>query len=305
MLSRCRLHLNRCSRQATSFFLLLFLQIVFCAWTLSAQTVPRETLGKVKDSALGELSGLIQSNKYPNKFWTHNDSGDSARIFLIDNKAALEATYYLSGIKAVDIEDIAKYTWEGRSYLVVGDIGDNLAVRSEVQLYIFEEPDWHAGLKEVRIPKEKIRTLRIRYPDKPRDAEALFVDPQSLTCYLISKRDFKVGLYAVNILQSTSESIRVESKTNLPFTFITSADISDDGRWILVKNLTEIFLWQRSAEASVVQTLQQKPIKLPYQPEPQGEAICFDRDSSIFYTISERPLGLDSYLYRYSINSID
>ncbi|QBQ42145.1 hypothetical protein E2P86_13690 [Sphingobacterium psychroaquaticum] len=305
MLSRCRLHLNRCSRQATSFFFFLLLQTFVCASTVSAQTVPRETLGKVKDSALGELSGLIQSNKYPNKFWTHNDSGDSARIFLIDNKAALETTYWLSGIKAVDIEDIAKFKWEGRSYLVVADIGDNLAVRNEVQLYIFEEPDWHAGLKDVHIPKEKIRTLRMRYPDKPRDAEALFVDPQSLTCYLISKRDFKVGLYAVNIMQSPSESILLEPKTNLPFTFITSADISDDGRWILVKNLTEVFLWERNLGVSVVLTLQQKPIKLPYQPEPQGEAICFDQDSSVFYTISERPLGLDSYLYRYSINSID
>ena len=30
-----------------------------------------------------ESSGIIKSKKYPGVFWTHNDSGDSARIFAI------------------------------------------------------------------------------------------------------------------------------------------------------------------------------------------------------------------------------
>src|SRR5438477_556362 len=36
------------------------------------------------DERIDESSGLAASRKYPGCLWTHNDSGDSARLFLLD-----------------------------------------------------------------------------------------------------------------------------------------------------------------------------------------------------------------------------
>ena len=264
--------------------------------------VERQTLGRIKDSQLQELSGLIPSALYPKMFWVHNDSGDVGRIFLIDDKAQLKGVYTLEGIQAKDTEDIARFQREGKSYLVLADIGDNRAIRTDIKIYIFQEPEWNAEKITYLIPKESIQTLRLKYVDKPRDAEAIFVDPLDGRCYIITKRDLHVGVYPVSLDKTNSNQTPIlKPLVSLPLTFITAVDISSDGRLILLKNLTSVFLWQRRYGESIVSLFNRPYTRLTYQVEPQGEAICFGLDNSAFYTISERPLGLDSYLYQYNI----
>lgn len=265
----------------------------------------RMKLGRVKDSRMSELSGLIISHKYENKFWTHNDSGDSARVFLIDKKANLKAIFNLEGIEAKDIEDIASFHHDGKSFLIVADIGDNRGLRESIQLYIFEEPDYMDGELNNLVLRKDIRVLNLIYEDKPRDAEAIFVDPTDLTCYLISKRELTVGVYAFNIIDERDQNpIKLTRSLTLPITYVTSADISNTGSFVLVKNLTQVFLWQRLPGETVLDMLREPYRLLKYEPEPQGEAVAFASDEAVFYTISERALGLDSYLYQYTIDSL-
>ncbi|MGO3107240.1 MAG: hypothetical protein ACTIJ8_02135 [Sphingobacterium sp.] len=239
-------------------------------------------------------------------FWVHNDSGDSSRIFLIDNKAQLKGEYTLSGVDAKDMEDIAIFQRDGKSFVVLGDIGDNRAVRSEIMLYVFAEPEWIDGQTSYTIPQQAIQTIRLKYADKPRDAEAIFVDPLDGRAYLIAKRDFHVGVYPVDLHAKKAGNVQLlKQLVQLPLTFITAADISFDGRFLLLKNLTGVFLWERQNDESIRQLFTRAYIQLPYAPEAQGEAICFGTENSIFYTISERPFGLDSYLYRYNIDPIN
>lgn len=285
-------------------YLYLFVLLQFFSLSINAQTYPakREALGKVKASALAELSGIIPSQAYPDCFWTHNDSGDRAQLFLIDKKAELQGTYVLEDIDAIDIEDIARFTKDGKTYLVLADIGDNRAVRKHISLYIFEEPSWRAESRQYRIARADIQVLEMRYADKPRDAEALFIDPIDQQGYLVSKRDFQSQLYTFELAPNSPQPQVVKAKLALPFTFITAADISANGRHLLMKNLTEIFYWPRPATLSIAEALAQPYTKIAYSPEPQGEAICFGDNPAVFFTISERPLGLDAYLYRYTID---
>src|SRR5690606_35971094 len=67
----------------------------------------RNACGSIDNPAINEASGLVASAAHTGYFWTHNDSGDEARIFLIDDSARHKATYYLQGIPAFDWEDIA------------------------------------------------------------------------------------------------------------------------------------------------------------------------------------------------------
>ncbi|MCL7987555.1 hypothetical protein M8998_06355 [Sphingobacterium sp. lm-10] len=288
--------------------LCLILSLIgFSVSLMHAQVHPdsiRQTLGKVRHPALQELSGMVPSVANPHCFWVHNDSGDEANIYLIDSVANLLCTYGLEGVSARDFEEIAWVVKDGKYHLVVGDIGDNRGKRKQVVFHLFPEPVWQKGDLKEQITQ--VSSFSAVYPDGPRDAEAFFVDPLTNQLILISKRDFHVHVYSANFLQDahyagSNKPYLLKKEAELPLFFVTAADISPNGQDILIRNLTNIYHWRRDPSQSVISALQKAYTEIPYAPEPQGEAIAFDRNSRSFYTISERPLGLDSYLYQYQL----
>jgi len=256
--------------------------------------------GKIHADELQEVSGLLASRINKGSFFVHNDSGDQARVYLINDTAGHIATYSLENITAIDCEDIASVEIDGYPYLVLADIGDNLGKRKNIQLYIFKEPQWNQVGENRTIPSADIRVVTLEYPDKARDAEAIFIDPVDNQFYLISKRDFKSTVYTAHVFgHNRPDNFMLEARIQLPFTFVTAADISPDGSEILIKNLLHIYHWKRNSKESILHTLQREAITLSYIPEPQGEAIAFDLAGQGFYTLSERALGLNAYFYYY------
>ena len=79
---------------------------------------------------LREASGLVASIANPGYLWTHNDSGNSASIYLINDKAEIVMTCKLKNTVNRDWEDITigPGPEENVNYLYVADIGDNEAV---------------------------------------------------------------------------------------------------------------------------------------------------------------------------------
>ncbi len=67
----------------------------------------------------------------------------------------------------------------------------------------------------------------------------------------------------------------------------------------MLKNYFKIYYWDRKKGESVAEALARDPKELPYVPEPQGEAIGFQRDGKAFYTISEKRYNINPVLYRY------
>jgi len=277
-------------------YLLLLLSFGLSTAALAQQP---HKLGKLTSSKLDEVSGIIPYAFKPGYFWVHNDSGDDASIYLIDSTANLKLTVSLEGVNVVDCEDIARVDIRGESYLVLADMGNNSGKRDTLSLYLFKEPRYEGNEVDIQVKRAAIQQLRFRYKDHKRDAEALFVDPKDLTVYIISKRDFKSTVFSFPLVPLTDTVQELEPLLQLPFTFTTAADITTDGRYILIKNLKSIFMWERKSGAGIITTLKQPFKEIPYEIEPQGEAICFDLTERYFYTISERPLGLDAYLYRY------
>lgn len=258
--------------------------------------------GKIRNTTINEASGLIASQKSPGHFWTHNDSGDQARIFLIDDAARHKATFYLQGIHARDWEDIGMLERDGRNYLVVGDIGDNNGQYRCVNIHLFEEPSANMLKFTVdTIRKAAIQSFALRYEDGPRDAESLFFDPIDKRLYIITKRELEVGVYWTVLPENpiAMDTLLLRKAGTLPLTFITSADISPNGNELLMKNLLGVFYWKREPGESVPEMLSKPAVALPYLPEPQGEAIAFSHDGRDYYTLSEAPLGMDAILYCY------
>lgn len=291
-------------RSAIGFCIATTLLVSICAdlWGQTINITPeRVELGRLKDDRLQEVSGLVASRRNPGFFWCHNDSGDSSRIFLIDTSANVQATYYFENKKFIDVEDIAWARYNGEDYLLIADIGDNLKKRPYVTIYLIKEPLYDEHISDiVQIGENDIRSIHIHYAERPMDAEALFVDPVDNGVYIITKRDFRSRVYGVDIWSDTTlDKYKLATYIELPTTFVTAADISDSGNQILIKNLLNIYFWERRPGETVYDVLRRPYLGIPYKVEPQGEALAFDLDGLSFYTLSERALGMPVYLYHY------
>lgn len=253
--------------------------------------------GTIENRELKEASGITASIINPGLLWTHNDSGDVARIFLIDDSAKHKALYYLQGVDAYDWEEIASMQKNG-SYLLIADIGDNKGVRPFVSIHIIKEPKLRQQSAYVdTIPANEIISFNLMYEDGARDAESFFYDEIDEKLYIITKRELQVGLYATELplekmkAGEVAKTLQLKKMAVLPFSFITSAAISGDGSEVLIKNLLEVFYWKRNGRETIPELLNRPTTRLPYKPEIQGEAITFALDGSGYYTLSEAPFG--------------
>ena len=122
------------------------------------------------------------------------------------------------------------------------------------------------------------------------------VDPLTKNFYLISKRESAVRLYEIKF-PFERDTLQAVKLSKLPFTDIVAADISPDGREILLKSYSEIFYWKRQDNESIAEVLKRNPIKIDYEREPQGEAIAWKLDGSGFYTLSESKIIVGGNLY--------
>ncbi len=259
--------------------------------------MPPKRLAELTHEKLGELSGLVASHKHPGLLWTHNDSGNGAEIFLVDTTLHLKLTCILPAYNR-DWEDIAVGPGPdpAKSYVYVGDIGDNDAIYPLKYIYRFEEPD----LNPKKIAKiTALDTITFRLADGQKDSEALMIDPKSKSLYVVSKREKPVFVYELPFPQSTTDTLVAQKKISLPITQIVSASISSKGDEILMKNYEHIYYWKAKQDESIEKALAKIPNEVDYDPEPQGEAITWAANGSGFYTISERTLGKKVYLYFY------
>ena len=259
--------------------------------------MPPKRLAELTHAKLDELSGLVASRKHPGLLWTHNDSGNGAEIFLVDTTLNLKLTCILPAYNR-DWEDIAVGPGPdpAKSYVYVGDIGDNDAIYPLKYIYRFEEPD----LTPNKIAKiTSLDTITFRLSDGKKDSETLMINPQTKSLYVVSKREKPVFVYELPFPQSTDDTLVAQKGISLPVTQIVSASISSKGDEIIMKNYEHIYYWKTKQGETIEKALARVPNEVDYDPEPQGEAITWAANGSGFYTISERTLGKKVYLYFY------
>ena len=263
-------------------------------------------IGQLSDRAMSETSGMAASGISDSLFYVHNDSGDTSRFFVINAQGNLRNTIYYKGDTTVkngvlDCEDIAVGPGPkaGKSYIYIGDIGDNGPIRPAITIYRIEET---AGLLNGKQKNVTASPIYLRYPDWPKDAETLMIDPlQKLIC-IVTKRGDAVSVFTAPLNSTPGDTVTLTKRTTLrfsgikPLKWITAGDISKDGHRILLKSYQEIYYWDRKANESVWDAMQRKPINPRYEEEKLGEAIAFSADGKGFYTTSE---GVFAPIYYY------
>jgi hypothetical protein len=246
-------------------------------------------VGRVVTRAATELSGLAVSRSQAGVLWTHNDSGDRARILALAPDGGLIADVAVSGAENVDWEDLAIGQGDGGDVLYLGDIGDNLAVRSAVVVYRVPEPPLRGGAPSATGPA---RRLVLRYPDGPHDAEALLVDPAS-GALVIATKGFRGAsrLYVADRPSSTTATtLRAVGEVRLEEpALITAGDVSADGRTIALRTYESVFVWSRHRNEPLAAAVRRPPCTAPADllVEGQGEALALTSDGTAFYTVPE------------------
>ena len=256
-------------------------------------------IGEIENRQITEASGLAVSRSFKGHLWTHNDSSDHNRIFLIGSDASDAATFRIRNTGNRDWEDMAigPGPETGINYLYIADIGDNDSKYDVKSIYRFREP-------EVIDPDVRIQwidgedVIRFRYPDGKKDAETVMLDPRTKDIYVVSKSDFPTVIYMASYPQNTQEIFDIEILGYLPFTGATAGDISSDGKNITIKTKEKIYNWVRNEDEKVKSALMRPPVLLPYLPEVQGEAITWTKSGDSYFTLSESK-GIIPVLYRY------
>jgi hypothetical protein len=300
-----------------TFVLLVSLLVVVDAPESEAagQTCPTfgnvQQVGQLARSAINEASGLVASRTYSNRYWLHNDSGDSARIFAMTGTGRDRGIVNLGGITARDFEDIAIGPGPNanKDYLYIADFGDNAHRRSSVVIHRIAEPAPPGAGQSITIPNDRIESFVYVYanPNSPgntwrRNAESLIVDPRTGDLAIVEKQLSTIdgrsdmgwvyrigkGQLVEGTIITAQPNVAIKQRRDSKYGPMTGADISPDGSIILVKNGAETFAWMREGGQTVFAALGAFPVTNCIAPKTPGEAIAFTAAGSAFLSVTEK-----------------
>lgn len=276
------------------YSLILFAGLINCASKaerpidqIGRQTIFefQEVEAELKNNRLDEASGLDESYANPGYLWSHNDSGGDPKLYLLNLTGEIVMEVMLQGVKNRDWEEIVTVKEGDRSFIYVAEIGDNRAVHQELQIIKLEEPKLKEDRK-VTIPFDQLEIMTFGYKEGARDAEALMYDYVKNELVLVTKREEYAMVYSFPFKASKTKT-EIAAMGTIPSRMFTAADVSTKGE-ILLKHYDSIFYWGSSKDAVAKRILDWNGTSVSYEPEPQGEAMCWLNED--FYTLSEKAI---------------
>jgi len=244
-------------------------------------------------AVLKETSGLAASRKNAGVLYGHNDSGDSARIFALDQKGGLLGQLTFGGATAVDWEDIAVGPCAEGSCVFVSDVGDNAKSRGDYALYAVAEPSLDG--KPFATQTLSAKRFPFSYPDGKWNCETLLVHPTTGRIYLVTKDDtIDGGVYVFPEKLEPGVPVTLEkvgSATGTKGSLVTGGDVSPCGDRVLLRTYGALLEYSIGAGKTVGDALASKPRSVPVAVETQGEAVAFRADGRGYFTASEGNLA--------------
>lgn len=233
------------------------------AWADESSAGERK-LCRIDAPELVESSALVETAE---GWVSTNDSGDSARLFLLDPSTCAELGQVDWKGEPDDVEALAD---AGRGRIWVGDVGDNEAEREEVELTLVSLADGSV-----------LQRRTLRYPDGPQDAEAMATHPVTGEVVVISKSVFGGTVFLVP--GEGDRLIEVGLVTGL----VTDAAFWGPER-LVVRTYSEAvcYSWPDLTELG--------RLKLPGQEQGEGMAVSGD-------TLLLTSEGIDQPVWRVSI----
>jgi len=254
---------------------------------LTSAAAALEPYATFRASMIDESSGLVKSRQYPGVYWTHNDSGDKARLFGIRHDGSLiQPNWYLGKYPGVLVHNAVNIDWEdittdGAGNLAIGAFGNNDSDRTDLSIYILPEPN-PADEHTIRATRQ----IRFSYPDqlvfppekKNYDAEALFYAYGKY--HILSKHwsDTDTTLYRFDSMKDDQLNVLSLVQTFPIGGMVTAADFDPERQLLAVLTYSSIWLFETTEDS----LLGGKNYRYVLKNQKQCEAICFDGDNILF-----------------------
>jgi hypothetical protein len=159
-------------------------------------------------SKVDETSGLLFFN---NKIITHNDSGDSAKLYEIDSLSGnLTRTITISNASNKDWEDIT----EDENHIYIADIGNNNGTRKDLKIYKISKDNYKTSTSV------SAETISFAYEDQANfsssnnhnfDSEAIVVVDNSILIFTKNRGDLKTNVYKIPTTAGTYTATKISS----------------------------------------------------------------------------------------------
>lgn len=259
--------------------------------------IPEVRRQRLAELRITESSGLARSHRSRRVFWTHNDSGDSPRVFALDLGRGRVCEFEVTGARAEDWEDISSGVIGRVPVLLIADTGDNRRERSQYQLYLVEEPALAGQCEQVPGAVSVARTWVFSYPDGSHDCEAVALDPplNPGRILLATKEDSGCAIYAISWKETGGGSIARKVAYLGSVSLVTGMDISDDGKRMTLITYHDAYEFVRSEADTWEEVWQRNPCRIKLPARRQGEAGCYTADAGLLVVTTE---GSPLYLWQ-------
>ena len=259
---------------------------------------PPRVVGTIKNLSVDESSGLVASRSAPGAYWTHNDDGGPL-LYAVGSHGESLGVWRVTGAEAFDWEDISIGPGPdaSKTYLYIGDIGDNSSARGEVVVYRVPEPKpdpTNNSSKAKPQISERAEAIRLRYPDGKHDAEALLVHPVSGDLYIVTK----VALENPTVYKAEAPlnagkviTMKMVGQLAVPSLFggiITGGSLSPDGKRVALCDYFQGYEMVLPANSNNFDDIwKQRLVSFDFGKRNQGEAIAYRLDGRALLGTSE------------------
>lgn len=245
---------------------------------------------RLQSPEIAESSGLAASRIEDGVFYTHNDSGDEARLFRFSIDGGRVLMVPLEGVRARDWEDMASGPCPGGGdCLYVGDIGDNLRQHDRIDVWAFRET-------ESGVEPSPVASWSVRYPETPEDAETLLVHPSTGRIYVVTKESRSPQVFRFPIQQGEGVLEKVatlsEEALGIRLPKLTGGDFSRDGDRVILRGYLSAWEWEVDLRSPEAHWLKPPSRPVPLRLERQGEALTLDMTGRVFTSSEGSPMPL-------------
>lgn len=274
---------------------------VFCAATVRAQcpepAVP-VTMAVIDMERANHLGGLAASERHPGLLWAHNDHEDPA-VLGFDSEGKWTVVVRPTTTEPMNLTDIA--VRDGYVYVL------DVVASDEVRVHRFEEPrrlpagapvrspSWGADLPSPPEVGVRLQTLRANYAGRFTRAEALMVG-EGGEVFVFSHGE-TTSLYGLGRFPTrpSRERQTAELLAELDLPMVTGADLSADGRSLVVRSHRRARLYRGAEGATVVTLLASAHCAASLGAERDGGAIAFSHDARSYFTVGIGRTALHQY----------
>jgi hypothetical protein len=252
--------------------------------TAATLTTASKTLFSLKNPTIFESSGIVASGGI---YWTHNDGGVN-KFYAISSLGRTLGIYSTPGVPTArsDWEDMAAGTdAAGKPALFFGDIGDNARSRPEIAVIRVNKPAVDPTKFGVTAKATGITRYRFAYPDGPKDAESLAVQPGTNRIVIVSKAAGG-GVYAAPLNPSTTALNKLTKIGTVTIPGATGAAFSADGKKFAVRQYKNAAIYRVTGN-DLTAAIKTTPVSFTMPSQRQGEAITFGPTGTTLVLSSE------------------